>query len=463
MSPSGQAGSRRLLARVLIAFAVGLLLVASFTFGVQSARLQTRPARVARFLIEQGGVLFSRRPADKKGIWHKARDAAGTPLSKEQEDALAKLPALPYLQGYAKAPALSSVTIHDEQRAQDGLNFVVSADSARAFLMDMKGNVLHTWRKPFAEVWPERAGQRTAQDVYKSYWRRAELLPSGELLAIFMTYGVIKLDKDSNLLWAYDGRAHHDLFVDERGQIHVLTGERRKRGDLRIESWSSQQPVWEDAISVLSPEGKELRRFSVLEAFLKSNHAPLLEHMKGPTDILHANTIRPVPDDRHPIFRKGQVLLSLREIHALAAVDLRQEKVTWAATGMWKYQHEPRLLESGNLLLFDNRGNDGMSRALEFNPMTQEVVWSYQGDPPEAFQSREAGTLERLANGNTLITESEKGRGFEVTPGGEIVWEFINPHRAGERNELIAALYDVVRVDRAQCAWLAQDARPGAP
>jgi hypothetical protein len=463
MSPTAQTGSRRLRARLLIAIGIGSLLLASFTFGVYSARLQTRPSRIAGVVIEQAQKLFSRGPAAKKGVWHKARDAAGPALSKEQQDALSKLPALPYLQGYAKAPATANVTVHDEKLAQDGLNFVVSADSPRAFLMDMKGNVLHTWRKPFAEVWPDRAGQRTAQDVYKSYWRRAELLPNGDLLAIFMTFGLIKLDKDSNLLWVYDGRAHHDLFVDERGQIHVLTGERRKRDDLRIESWTSQERLWEDAISVLSPEGRELRRFSVLDAFLKSNHAPLLEHMKGPTDILHANTIRPVRHDRHPIFKKGQVLLSLREIHALAAVDLQQEKVTWAATGMWKYQHEPRLLDSGNLLLFDNRGNHGKSRAIEFNPLTQEVVWSYQGDPPEAFHSQEAGSLERLANGNTLITESEKGRGFEVTPGGEIVWEFINPHRAGERNELIAALYDVVRIDRGQCAWLAQGAKPGAP
>ncbi|HSN89535.1 MAG TPA: hypothetical protein VL025_22425, partial [Thermoanaerobaculia bacterium] len=51
-----------------------------------------------------------------------------------------------------------------------------------------------------------------------------------------------------------------------------------------------------------------------------------------------------------------------------------------------------------------------------------------------------------LPNGNTLLTESENGRAIEVTPEGRIVWELYNPHRAGESNELVAVLFEVVRL-----------------
>jgi hypothetical protein len=44
-----------------------------------------------------------------------------------------------------------------------------------------------------------------------------------------------------------------------------------------------------------------------------------------------------------------------------------------------------------------------------------------------------------------LISETEAGRGFEVTPDGERVWEFYNPQRAGSHEELIAALFEVRR------------------
>ena len=35
--------------------------------------------------------------------------------------------------------------------------------------------------------------------------------------------------------------------------------------------------------------------------------------------------------------------------------------------------------------------------------------------------------MQRLPNGNTLITESDRGYVFEVTPEQETVWRFANP------------------------------------
>jgi len=54
-----------------------------------------------------------------------------------------------------------------------------------------------------------------------------------------------------------------------------------------------------------------------------------------------------------------------------------------------------------------------------------------------------------LPNGNTLITESQGRRALEVTPEKKIVWEFLNPHRAGEQEELIAVLMEVTRIEPA--------------
>jgi len=65
------------------------------------------------------------------------------------------------------------------------------------------------------------------------------------------------------------------------------------------------------------------------------------------------------------------------------------------------------------------------------------------------------GSCQRLPNGNTLITESNPGRAFEVTPDQKIVWEYINPHRADEQGEYIATLFEVIRVEKPFSAnWL---------
>jgi hypothetical protein len=74
-------------------------------------------------------------------------------------------------------------------------------------------------------------------------------------------------------------------------------------------------------------------------------------------------------------------------------------------------------------------------------------VWQY---PPAGagadtrFYSGCCGTAARLPGGNTLIAITTAGRAIEVTPAGEIAWEFVSPHRAGATGELVAAVFDVV-------------------
>jgi len=99
-----------------------------------------------------------------------------------------------------------------------------------------------------------------------------------------------------------------------------------------------------------------------------------------------------------------------------------------------------------NLLLFDNTGAGEISRVIEIEPFSQEIVWEYRGTEENGFFSATLGDCQRLRNGNTLITESEAGRAFEITPDLEIVWEYYNPERAGEHGDFIATLFEMVRL-----------------
>jgi hypothetical protein len=74
------------------------------------------------------------------------------------------------------------------------------------------------------------------------------------------------------------------------------------------------------------------------------------------------------------------------------------------------------------------------------------VIWAYRGTPQNGFHTESCGSNQRLPNGNTLISESDSSRTFEVDAEGQIVWEFYNPARAGEENQLIATLFEVVRL-----------------
>jgi outer membrane protein assembly factor BamB len=132
-------------------------------------------------------------------------------------------------------------------------------------------------------------------------------------------------------------------------------------------------------------------------------------------------------------------------------LDPETERLEWAARGSWLGQHDPDILPNGNILLFDNYGwfekPEGRSRVIEFDPQTMEIVWQYAGTPEQPFESLIRASQQRLANGNTLITESSGGRLLEVTPAGEIVWQFVNPVRGGEDNDRLPIIASAQRFD----------------
>lgn len=335
----------------------------------------------------------------------------------------------------------------DPRAAYDGFNLYVSGHAAEAVLMDMHGRTLHRWRYPLRRLWPDLA--RDPEKAKVEYWRRAYLYPNGDLLAIYEGEGMVKLDARSRVLWAHRGGIHHDLFVMPDGTIYTLDREGKV-----IPEINPREGVLEDFVTVLDPEGRTLRRLSILQAFARSPWASLLRTMprrKG--DIFHTNTLE-VLDGRFagidPAFRKGNLLLSVFVLNTVAVLDPDQETIVWAKTGGWMHQHQPTFLDDGHLLVFDNMGaGHERSRVQELDLRTGKVVWQYGGTPGapgEDLFSKTLGSCQRLPNGNTLITESENGRALEVTRDGRVVWEFYNPHRAGEHGELVAVLFELVRL-----------------
>ena len=370
---------------------------------------------------------------------HWMRFPVGTPVADEDLDRLA---ALGYAPGTETAGPATGVTVHDRRRAGSGLNLYCSGHAPEAVLMDMDGAVLHRWRFPYEALPNPVAG---AHPWFTGSWRRVRLLDDGGLLAIYENLGLVKIDRDSNLRWYAAIRAHHDLDVLDDGSIVVLT--RNQRGRTGV---TRDPQLIRDVVVFLSPDGEELRRIDLLTAVHRSEeHRGLAAGIRLFGDVFHTNTIEVLDGrlERHgPAFRAGNILLSIRHLDAIAILDPETESIVWAATGSWRWQHEPTALANGNLLLFDNRGGGNASRILELDPSTLEIAWSYTGDPPESFFSTYCGAASRLGNGNTLIVETCPGRAFEVTPDGERVWDFHSPHRAGDNGELVAALFDLVRI-----------------
>ena len=332
--------------------------------------------------------------------------------------------------------------MHLAGAASSGLNFYTSGHAPEALLVDMDGALVHRWRRAFREIWPDYP----VDDAHPGtqHWRRAHLYRDGDVLVIFEGLGLARLDARSQLVWANGLRAHHDLEVTDDGDILVLAREARV-----IPRVHPRDPVLEDFVVVLGPDGREKRRVSILEAAERSGFPGLWQGTVGRSgDLYHTNTLhllqgRAAGDASS--FAAGNVLLHMLSTGVTAVLDLEREKIVWARATPAR-QHDPKILRNGNLLIFLNDDEQPASRVLEYRSVTDRVVWSYAGTPDAPFYSPTCGAAQRLPNGNTLVTESDAGRAFEVMKDGTLVWEFFNPHRAGEEGSLIATLFEMVRL-----------------
>ena len=383
--------------------------------------------------------------ADTPGRWHRAPaqpgvEAAPGPSPEDLERRMRELEALGYASGSQLAPGVSDVVRYDRERAQPGLNLYVSGHAPEAVLIDMDGRPLHRWALGFEALW---AGVPTGEaGPGAQYWRRAHPLPDGGLIVIQSGVGIAHLDRDSRVVWRRANGAHHDLDVRPDGTIYTLT--RRACVDPRVHP---SEPILEDFVVVLGPDGELRTELSLIDALDAGGHFERAFRLRS-GDVLHTNSIELLgaAASAVPGLRAGHVLISMRENDLVAAVDLEAGRVVWVLEGSFRGQHDPQLLDDGSLLLFDNEGLGQRSRILALDPATGERLWSYGRSEATRFHSATCGAVQRLPNGNTLITESDRGRAFEIDADKRLVWEFVNPNRAGDEGEFIATLFELRRL-----------------
>lgn len=338
----------------------------------------------------------------------------------------------PYEEKRAKIQR-SCVLVYKPDKCYNGYTLFSTYKSNTFYLIDMEGNVIHTWTVKTAKI--------------------AEILPNGHLMYGNQWKGMVETDFESKELWYYPCTQHHDFAVMENGHIMVLCGI-QARG-------SPQRPVWEKRFN---PKIYEVSLFGTayfIEVDPRRNervwewwadeHVEELKKVgvKLPTplfDVFHSNTCEVLPETElgkeDPKFKAGNVVFSHRNLDVIGVIDKRDGEVVWAwGPGTLDRQHMPTLIPdrhpitgeplpgAGRFLIFDNGTHRGYSRVLEVDPKTERIVWEYKAP---GFFGDWSGGQDRMPNGNTVISEGGiRGRLFEITPEGEIVWEYLTPYFDG--------------------------------
>jgi hypothetical protein len=327
----------------------------------------------------------------------------------------------------------------DPERAFPGFTLFapLCVENRSVYLIDLQGSVVHTWTLPYP---PGLSGYLTERGTLFFNGRS----PEENFLSRFPFKGGVVLEADWNgrVLWEVRHPDHHhhgillrngNVLLHCMGAVPEEIARRVKGGMVEKNMLSGQYAplsqgeagkMYSDYLAEITRAGKTVWEWRTWE-HLDPEGDGISEIQAPRTMWAQGNSVQELPD--------GDILASFRPTSTVVRISRNTGKILWKLSPPFVAgQHAPTLLPNGNILIFDNgthRLDDSMpySRAIEIDPATNEIVWKYQDYPSWNFFSPRMGIAQRLANGNTLLTESSFGRFFEVTKEGQIVWEYVNP------------------------------------
>ena len=281
-------------------------------------------------------------------------------------------------------------TTHLPDRLAEGVTLVVGyrPEGFGAWIVDAAGNVLHRWDATFSQVFGERGAaapvpgarhhDRLARHASLPERRHPVQLP-GQQLPVRQRAGEARQGRQGRLEAGSQhpprrhGRAgRHDLGPcaplspgrhagRARPQAVVLRG----RG---AQGLAGRQGARRD----LDP-----RRLRTASRHVR--RSPMAPPPRWRRPILpHLNDVEPLPAAwaaQFPLFKAGDLLVSLRNMNMIAVIDPQTKLVKWQLSGLFVQQHDADFLPNGHLMVYDNQGGDpacGGTRILEIDPSPAE-------------------------------------------------------------------------------------------
>lgn len=372
----------------------------------------------------------------------------------------------------------TGTTRYDPAKAWNSYVLFSAGDNV-ARLIDLNGNSVHEWKDAGAfssVIDPGLVGGergRVLLTLATIDGKGTDLVPGQVTTRISQTIG--ELDWNGDTVWQFGAKApdglarqHHDWARLGNGNTLVLSNL------LHAVKGFKQPRLLDDVIYEVNPAGEIVWRWVASEHLEEFGFTPAqlkLVRASDSADYLHVNNLKVVGANRwfaagDQRFAPDNLLIDSRNANFIAIIDRKSGKVVWRlgpdhpVSGEFRPerkvprpfdrtsgQHDAHIIPeglpgAGNLLVFDNEGEGGYpplplsvtggSRVLEIDPVRKEIVWQYTGEdsggPAWSFQSTHISNARRLPNGNTFIDEGQKGRLFQVTRDGEIVWEYVNPY-----------------------------------
>lgn len=402
----------------------------------------------------------------------------------------------------------TGTTRYDPAKAYN--SFVLFSDGNNvARLIDLDGNSVHQWKDAgsFSTLLdPGLVGGKPGHVLVTLETEKGSgtaLLPGQVNGSVSKTIG--ELDWDGKEAWRFGDKAPGGLARQHHDWVRLPNGNTLVLANLIHPVAGFKQPrVLDDVIYEVNPAGEIVWSWVAAEHLEEFGFTPeqlALVRNADTADYLHVNNMKALGpnhwyDSGDQRFAPDNILIDSRNANFIIIIDRKTGKVVWNLGPNYPQsgpltptlsrkvprpldrtsgQHDAHIIPkglpgAGNLLVFDNEGEGGYppvplavtggSRVLEIDPVKKEIVWQYGGEesggPAWSFRSAFISDARRLPNGNTFIDEGQSGRFVQVTPAGEIVWEYVNPYFKRGKDEAgrATAINQVYRAQPVPYDWV---------
>ncbi|MFN0113270.1 MAG: arylsulfotransferase family protein [Paracoccaceae bacterium] len=340
-------------------------------------------------------------------------------------------------------------------------------------LMRRDGTVVAKWPVLHSQDFPDKSafGETAPQTDRNVDLHGAVINPDGSVVFNYEYAGTVKLSRCGKVEWSLAEPTHHSVETTEKGGYWIPGRRFIANGSANPDEQfvpftlaEHEGPVLDDLILRVSDDGTVLERKSVMRIFYDSGLKALMTgtgdsfrpDRPSRPELVHLNKIAELPASMaaaFPMFKAGDLLISLRQHNMIAVIDPVTWRVKWYKTGPYLRQHDPHWRPDGSIALFNNNifrtslgpedtfipGTPEVSEVMGLDPATGRTWTTWGNRPGQEMVSVIRGAIDPSPHGGYLVTEFEGGRAFEFDASGRIVWEYINRYDEASVAEITTA------------------------
>jgi hypothetical protein len=308
------------------------------------------------------------------------------------------------------------------------------------------GDTVHQWFLHYDEIFADTPVDGGSYKLFsKDRLRMQHPLLDADGSIVFNTQDgpLVKIDACSRHIWTNNTHFHHSIEFDGNHDIWATAVTYPPSADTTIMGGRYR----DDALARLNTDGEILELRSLTSIMIQNGYRGLLygirdfgtTNQKHPIDLFHLNDITPALYDGR-FWKKGDLLLSMRNLSSVALYRPSTNRILWIKTGPWLNQHDVNFLGDSKITVFGNdhiRGldiynKDNISEIYIFDLQSGEISTPYTKQLIElAIRSPTEGRSRVMDDGGVFIAESNFGRLVKLSEKG-LQWSYVNRYGPNE-------------------------------